>query len=48
LFKYYKDFLLYHKGTHVRRGILEEYFLNWFELLKIDLEEVNKFINELK
>jgi hypothetical protein len=44
----YKDFLLYHKGTHVRSGILEEYFLNWFKLLEIDLKEVNKFINELK
>lgn len=43
----YKDFLLYHKGTHFKSGILEEYFLNWFNLLEISLEEVNIFIEEL-
>ena len=43
----YKDFLLYHKGVHHRSNILEKYFLKWFDLLNISLEEVSKFIAKL-
>lgn len=31
----YKDFCLYHKGTHPRSAELEEYFLSWFEVLGV-------------
>lgn len=43
----YKDFLKYHKGIHTRGEILEQYFINWFKLLEISLEEVNKYIEKL-
>ena len=34
----YKDFLLYHQGTHPRSAALETYFRNWFELLGVDYD----------
>lgn len=33
----YKDFMLYHYGTHDRSNELYEYFNNWFSLLNIDI-----------
>lgn len=36
----YKDFLLYHKGTHKRSDELDEYFHNW--LTKLDCWDVFK------
>ena len=40
----YKDFLLYHKGTHPRSDILENYFKNW--LKKLNCEDTFEwFIN---
>jgi len=32
----FKDFLLYHKGTHPRSEHLEQYFINW--LTKLDVQ----------
>jgi len=32
----YKDFILYHKGTHPRSNELDEYFNNWLQKLKIN------------
>jgi hypothetical protein len=37
----YKDFMLYHYGTHERSDALYSYFHNWFsDLLKIDEEQI--------
>ena len=35
----YKDFLLHHKETHQRSDQLNEYFNNWFDLLKINYND---------
>lgn len=43
----YKDFVLYHKETHPRSSILEEYFLSWFKLLDVTIGDVDKYILEL-
>lgn len=40
----YKDFLLYHKGKHVRSNELDKYFNNWFDILCIDYNSVVKYI----
>ena len=44
----YKDFMKYHKDTHKRSVELEQYFLNWFELLDVSLHAVNRFIEQLE
>ena len=44
----YKDFMKYHKTTHKRSVELEQYFLNWFELLDVSLHAVNNFIEQLE
>lgn len=41
----YKDFLLYHKGTHKQSEQLDFYFQNWLKKLSISLDEFN-FIKE--
>jgi (p)ppGpp synthase/HD superfamily hydrolase len=40
----YKDFLLYHKGTHERSDELDIYFNNWFKLLNINYEDFSNII----
>lgn len=44
----YKDFITYHSTTHPRRRELYNYFHNWFEILNLSPEEVQKLINIIK
>ncbi|MCB9642170.1 MAG: hypothetical protein H6728_03780 [Myxococcales bacterium] len=43
----YKDFLLYHKGTHPRSEALERYFHNWLARLDISLERFDQWKTRL-
>lgn len=43
----YKDFLLYHKGTHPRSTELEEYFRNWFQRLLLSDDKVSELIDKI-
>lgn len=40
----FKDFELYHKGTHPRTVELTEYFNNWMRKLSIDYDHLKKLI----
>lgn len=42
----YKDFILYHRGTHPRSDELTEYFENW--LARMNVREYEKWFNMLK
>lgn len=44
----YKDFLLYHKGSHPRSGRLDMYFKNWLQRLDISHEAFEGFVAELQ
>ncbi len=44
----YKDFVLYHKGSHPRSLELDEYFNNWFIKLNLTIDDVNHWITRLK
>jgi len=41
----YKDFELYHKGTHERSDELVEYFENWLKRLNVNYQELKKLIS---
>jgi hypothetical protein len=41
----YKDFMVHHKGIHAKSDILEQYFLNWFDLLGLSENTVNNYID---
>lgn len=41
----YKDFMKYHKDSHEKAEIINQYFNNWFEAL--NLVDVNNYINKI-
>lgn len=43
----YKDFLIYHKDTHLRSKELDEYFNNWLYRLAVDKNEFDQLYMEL-
>lgn len=43
----YKDFCLYHKGTHPRSVELDAYFHRWFDALGLTTEKVDSMIAEI-
>lgn len=44
----YKDFILYHSGTHARKNELDKYFNNWLEKLNISKDDFVKMFYDLK
>jgi len=44
----YKDFLIYHDGTHPRSDELNEYFNNWLKRLGVDdrFDEISNLLNK--
>ena len=43
----YKDFLIYHKKSHIRSVELEQYFKNWLDKLEIIEEQFLSYKNQL-
>lgn len=44
----YKDFLKYHKKTHLRSKDLDKYFKNWFKALGVSLKTFKKTAKDLE
>lgn len=44
----YKDFILYHSGTHARKKELDKYFNNWLKKLEISQESFTEMFYSLK
>lgn len=44
----YKDFLIYHYGTHERSDVLNKYFKNWLKVLQVSESSFKNICTQLK